>query len=277
MASERSTVGAALAERALATLAVAAGEHARELLVVGGLTPPLLARNAPVDHLGTTDIDILVEVALPYEEDDDGIDYGWLERALHESGFRRHGSGATWVTSTAPRVTIDLVCDRPGTPPGTTVTIRGCAEACGFNLRGPRAARCDAVPRTLPVPGTDDTVVVSFAGLGGFLLAKASAAAARQKDKDWYDFYYVAIHNDAGGADAAAAALLATACAPFVTEFRQEVSYVLRWAVEGDRPAAEAYARAMAEAGDRTDPDVLREDAATAAYVVAHALGIDLT
>ena len=274
MASDRTSVGAALAERALAKLATAAGEHADELLVLGGLTPPLLVRNAPVPHLGTTDIDILVEVALPYEEDDEGTDYAWLERALHDSGFSPHGSGVTWVTNVGATVTIDLVCDRRGTPPGTTLTIRGCREAAGFNLRGPRAARCDAVRRALAVPGTDETVEVSFAGLGGFLLAKASAAVARQEEKDWYDFFYVAIHNDAGGPRAAAEAMRSGACADFATEFADAVVAVVRWATDGERPAAVAYANGMVRVGDDTDAETLVEDAATAAFAIAKTLGI---
>jgi hypothetical protein len=276
LGSERTSAGAQLAASALARLAAASGDHARELLVVGGLTPPLLAGDAPVGHLGTTDIDVLVEVALPYEEDDEGADYGWLERALRDAGFEPVGAGATWATRAGPRVTIDLVCDRPGTAPGAMLTIRGCTDACGSNLLGPRAARCDAVTRTLPVPGSSATVDVPFAGLGGFLLAKASAASIRQVEKDFYDFYYVVIHNDAGGPRAAGEAMRAGGCGAYAVEFADAVTYVLREAVRGDRPAAAAYATSMERAGDDTDPDVLREDATSAAYAVARVLGLDL-
>ena len=47
-----------------------------------------------------------------------------------------------------------------------------------------------------------------MAGLAGFLLAK-TPAHSRRKRKDWYDIADVLLHNDAGGVDAAASAVLA--------------------------------------------------------------------
>lgn len=45
------------------------------------------------------------------------------------------------------------------------------------------------------------------AGLAGILLAKCAAAHSRRKRKDWYDIAFVLLHNDAGGPEAAAAAV----------------------------------------------------------------------
>lgn len=39
------------------------------------------------------------------------------------------------------------------------------------------------------------------------IMAKCAAAHGRRKPKDWYDIAYVLLHNDAGGVDAAAAAV----------------------------------------------------------------------
>jgi hypothetical protein len=44
--------------------------------------------------------------------------------------------------------------------------------------------------------------------LAGFLLAKIAAAHSRRKPKDWYDIAFVLLHNDLGGPEAAAAAVL---------------------------------------------------------------------
>lgn len=47
-----------------------------------------------------------------------------------------------------------------------------------------------------------------MAGLAGFLLAKTAAAFGRRAPKDWYDIAFVLLHNDEGGPDAAAQAVL---------------------------------------------------------------------
>lgn len=270
----RSSRATALAEDALAALARAAGPHAAELLVVGGLVPPMLTGHAPVGHLGTTDVDVLVEVGLVY--DDEGIDYAWLEAALRTIGFSPLGAGWQWVSDRGPRVKIDLVCDRVGSA-NAPIPLPGCPTASGINLPGPRAARCDSVLRTLPDRGGGE-VTVRFAGLGGYLLSKASAAMHRGYDRDFYDFYYVTLHNDAGGPRAAAAAIASHPCADLIPAYTEALRSVLRSALTSVPPkGADAYAREMAQAGADDDADTLRADAGTAASLIARDLGIDLT
>lgn len=45
-------------------------------------------------------------------------------------------------------------------------------------------------------------------GLAGFLLAKCATAHSRRTLKDWYDIAFVLLHDDAGGPEAAAQAVL---------------------------------------------------------------------
>jgi hypothetical protein len=52
-------------------------------------------------------------------------------------------------------------------------------------------------------------VEINVAGLAGFLMAKTAAARDRRKTKDWYDIAFVLLHNDAGGPEEAARAVLA--------------------------------------------------------------------
>jgi hypothetical protein len=52
--------------------------------------------------------------------------------------------------------------------------------------------------------GTNVSVTVDFAGLGGYLLSKLAAVKARAKQKDYYDFVYVLMNNAAGGPNGAA-------------------------------------------------------------------------
>ena len=49
---------------------------------------------------------------------------------------------------------------------------------------------------------------MNISGLAGFLLAKCATARSRRKPKDWYDIAFVLLHNNAGGPEDAAQAVL---------------------------------------------------------------------
>jgi hypothetical protein len=272
----RSPETRALAEEVLAEIAVRAGAHADELVVIGGLTPGLLASTAPVPHLGTMDVDLLLEVGFAY--DDDG-DVGWIEDVLRDMGCTASPSGTRWVATVGGvPVLVDLIADRPGSAPARSIPLPGCAVASAVNLPGPAAARCDAERHEVAVPARlgGGTVSVAFAGLGGYLLSKAAAAAYRGEARDFYDFYFVVLHNDRGGPSAAAAAVTTGACGAVAAGYRPELLTVLRAAADRTAVGARAYAAESRHAGDGTDPDVLGEDAVGAAFVLAGALGLDL-
>ena len=76
-----------------------------------------------------------------------------------------------------------------------------------MNLRGTGYASYHTEVREFSgrIGDVTHTVEVNVAGLAGFLLAKTAAAYSRLKPKDWYDIAFVLLHNDAGGATAAAA------------------------------------------------------------------------
>jgi hypothetical protein len=61
---------------------------------------------------------------------------------------------------------------------------------------------------TARIGGDTRTVEVNVTGLAGFLLAKLAAARSRRQPKDWYDIAFVLQHNDIGGPEAAARAVL---------------------------------------------------------------------
>jgi hypothetical protein len=78
------------------------------------------------------------------------------------------------------------------------------------NLRGTAYATRDVEVRRLTarIGGDARTVEVNVTGLAGFLLAKLAAARYRRQLKDWYDIAFVLQHNDMGGPEAAARAVL---------------------------------------------------------------------
>jgi hypothetical protein len=63
----RSREARSLAEEALVRLALAAGDDAGKLVLIGGLTPDLLTLGSETPHHGTVDVDLLPEVGVVYE------------------------------------------------------------------------------------------------------------------------------------------------------------------------------------------------------------------
>jgi hypothetical protein len=106
---------------------------------------------------------------------------------------------------------FELLADLDDQPAGATVVFDGCHDLGAANLRGTGFAVRDIELRELRarVGGVEQVAEINVTGLGGFLMAKCAAAYSRRKPKDWYDIAYVLLHNDAGGVEAAADAVLA--------------------------------------------------------------------
>lgn len=108
------------------------------------------------------------------------------------------------------------------------------------------------------------SALVPVAGLGGYLLAKATALRNRGKEKDYYDLVYVLLYNRAGGPTEAARILKN---GPF--SLRLDGLSVL-WkeiaARFGDSSALgpAAYARQALQADPGFDAAILRQDAVSA-------------
>ncbi|MGF1664594.1 MAG: hypothetical protein ACFCVG_19380, partial [Kineosporiaceae bacterium] len=102
--------------------------------------------------------------------------------------------------------------------------------------------------------------------LGGYLLAKAGAAASRRLSRDYYDFWWVTIHCQ-GGPDAALAALRAEPLAEQLSRQRQALAALIGDGVIGG-DTAEAYAATMSSLGSDATPDQLLQDVIAAAEML---------
>ncbi len=271
MTSEpRSPRGRQLAEEALVRLAARVSTSRRDdLIIIGGLTPEFLTNDPPVQHQGTNDVDVLLSLGVIYDRDE--LDFAWLERALGEAGFTVDPvdtSGWRWLIALGEGVVkLELICDASPEESGILVPLPGCRTASAMNLHGPRAALHDTCIHALALP--DDLgggqLGLQFAGLAGYLLAKASAVVRRQEARDSYDFAFVLIHNTAGGPKAAADVILQNVDRQLLeTRYLLDLDAVHQRFTDGDRPGAMTYAEEMRTAGDETDLDILVEDAAGA-------------
>jgi hypothetical protein len=205
---ERSPQARARAELALCTLAAHISDDTAPLIVLGGLMPEILTEGTGPQHLGTSDVDMLLVVHVDQTEA-----LATIESALLTAGFEAetHQNGWRWRGQIdGYPVKLEFLCDLDTEPEGI-IAIPGCRTLRANNLRGTGYVAHDFTTRelTADIPGRGPTTVtIRFAGLGGYLLTKCVAARYRGKDKDFYDLTFVLLHNRAGGPTAAAHQLL---------------------------------------------------------------------
>jgi hypothetical protein len=193
----------------LIELAQILGEFRDQLVVVGGLVPGLLLRDAPTRHIGTLDIDI----ALDFRSIPDAS-YETLLRALTGRGYRqdlhqpfRFFRDVPFAGRQPVTVEVDLLAGEYG---GTGRSHRTQQVQ---DVRARKARGCDLVFENneiltiegeLPGGGTV-AVQCKVASIAPFLVMKGMAMADRLKEKDAYDIYYC-VTQYPGGVDALAAA-----------------------------------------------------------------------
>lgn len=205
----RSRAAREAAERALIRVVHHYGSRP-EFVVLGGLVPELLCAGSDFQHAGTTDVDVQVDLEIACGS----VNTSRLEQALRNAEFEPDSQRVwRWTAEGSTRRTIvkfELLADLDDVPAEATVNFDGCNQLGAVNLRGTGFASRDVEVRELRarVGGIDQTAQVNVTGLAGFLLAKCAAARSRRKPKDWYDIAFVLLHNDAGGPDDAAQAVL---------------------------------------------------------------------
>jgi hypothetical protein len=148
----------------------------------------MLTFDAGPEHVGTTDVDLAVEIGLV----SDDLGFGWLEAALAASSFEVDSddrSGWRWRSMVSGvRVKLDLVCERQYQQTGLPIRLDGCVRTSAMNLYGPGAAGYET--QIVDLEGDVDGAVVHtdvrVVGLGGYVLTKAAAALSRGLDRDYY-------------------------------------------------------------------------------------------
>lgn len=247
-------------------------------MVIGGLNPDFLAPEAPVPHLGTTDVDILFE--LGYVWDRDGSDFSWLAPALENAGFKALSeAGWQWRRADATSIIrIDLLCDVADSP-DQPIALPGTTEVSAKNLAGPSGALASPITRQLNVdsamqakyPAAGSTVTLRFASLGGYLLAKSAALVGREIAKDAYDLMYVTLYNP-GGPDGAGLAIKSALEQSNTHHDHRGDAFAAFRGFEA-RSYARWYAAQMIDSGDDSSEEQLESEAKLGASAVLRALG----
>jgi len=260
----RSRQARELAERALVRLVLAYGD-VPEFVLLGGLVPDLLCSRAPRPHVGTTDVDVQVDL----EIQGGSTHAARLERALQQARFEPDSARIwRWHEETAQGmvVKIEFLADLADVPNQEVVRFDDCDSLGAVNLRGTGFAARDWKLRTITatVDGQLHEIRLRVANLAAYLLAKVHAANGRNLTKDWYDIAYVLLHNDQGGPAAAAQQTRDRFGDDLVgstmTAIRELQANFGDTAAQGTI----AYAQTMVDLHPELDGDVLVNDAVTA-------------
>lgn len=235
----------------------AAGEHWKDLVVVGGLVPDLIVDSDEV-HQGTNDVDLVLDIGVVHDRDE--RDFGWLETALDAAGFLPVRSDGDWNWTTDVHgvvVVLQLLVDVDDSLQ-QEIVLPGAPRVTAMNVQGPRPALRS--PQTVVMAGRDARV----ATLGAYLAAKAAAIMGRDEEKDLYDFAFVVIQAERAEPGRAAVAVLDATERDRVLLVRGACHRFARAEVRGD----EVYARLAAAAGVQDEPEALAldADAAIAAF-----------
>ena len=195
--SEYSPDTALKCESALVTLLGNIGPWANRLVVVGGLAPRYIVRELPpgaVPHIGTADVDVVVQLALDRTEET----YATLKANLQRSGFTPTRLSYQWMhDSGGVKVLLEFICDTNEVEPGRIFNPKGERLGSGFgafNVRGAKLAHSDFFMHELTADrlggGGQSTVKFRVCGILPFVVLKAFAFQERHERKDAYDLVY---------------------------------------------------------------------------------------
>jgi len=210
---------AILGETAL--LLRALGFAANHAILIGGLVPGLLVLDpgpGRAAHVGTTDVDICLSVALVKGET---AEYERIEAALRRAGYAPTDQSFCWKRAAGLRLKVEFFCPAGENRPAGQLFRPKAAEApttkhnmgttlSAIALEAGEAISADvqSVTRdvTLPEGGGIVSQPYRVTGIVGFLVAKTGALLGRDKPKDAYDIVWL-LEAWPGGPEGAASSV----------------------------------------------------------------------
>ena len=169
----RSRAARESAERALVQVVHEYGKRP-EFVVLGGLVPELLCSTSDMQHAGTTDIDVQVDLEIACGS----VNAARLEQALLAAGFtvaaERKWRWMATAIGLRTEVKFELLADLDDQPAHATISFDGCEKLGAANLRGTGFAADDVVSRDLTaVVGGTEVAVETHLSLWGMSPQKA--------------------------------------------------------------------------------------------------------
>jgi hypothetical protein len=201
-------------ERALVTLLGDLGHWHERIYLAGGLAPRYLIGQLPEGaraHVGTTDIDLVIGLALGDEEPET---YRTLQNNLEKSGFAQSEPSFRWTRQVeGVTVIVEFLCETDEVEPGRIFRPKGehtGSKLGAFNVRGAHLARDDFVEREIEAErldgGGQSRVTVRVANVLPYTVLKIFSFQERHENKDPYDMVFTLLNHEGGPAAAGTAA-----------------------------------------------------------------------
>lgn len=253
-------------ERALLTLLGDLGPWRERIYLVGGLAPRYLVGSLPAGvrpHVGTTDVDLVVGVALG---DATTEAYRTLHNNLRGSGFTQGQPSFGWRRDVdGMAVTVEFLCETDEVPLGAIFRPREGtgSKLAAFNVRGAMLARDDFVEVELAGvrldSGGHSRVTLRVANVLPYVVLKALAFQDRHANKDAYDLVFVLL-NVGGGPEHAGRRASSSPVAHH-GQVADALGLLTERFAEPGRDGPSAYANFLAAAGDDDEMARLRQQA----------------
>lgn len=197
------TVHAQLCERTLVTLLRGLGPWKSSIYLVGGLVPRYLipqsgTTGAPPTHVGTTDVDIVVDLKLlaattAYRTLEKNLKALGFNRGENEEGQAQHHSWRRRVDETTT-IVLDLLCDTEADHAARIVKLPGQHRLSALQIPGAHLVSGDHIDIALTAELLDDggvaTETIQVANIVPFVVLKSLALRDRWEEKDAYDLVY---------------------------------------------------------------------------------------
>jgi hypothetical protein len=259
----------ALCERVLVTLLGDLGPWRERMYLAGGLAPRYLVGKLPEGaraHVGTTDIDLVIGIALDDETSDT---YRTLQNNLLTAGFEQKEPSFRWARDAEGfPVIVEFLCETDEVAPGGIFQPKRAGEKTGsklgaFNVRGAHLARDDFAEHEIEAKRLDgggvSRVTVRVANVLPYTVLKILAFQDRHENKDAYDLVFTLFNYD-GGPDAAGRASAASPVAQY-----EQVDEALQLLEERFRDAEQdgpnAYGSFLAESDNAEESARLCQEA----------------
>jgi hypothetical protein len=254
-------------ERALVTLLGDLGPWRERIYLAGGLAPRYLVgqpREGARAHVGTTDVDLVIGLALGDETPET---YRTLQNNLERAHFEQREPSFRWARDVQGRtVLVEFLCETDAVPPGRIFRPKGefTGSSLGaFNVRGAHLVRDDFIEREIEAERLDgggwSRVAVRVANVLPYAVLKIFAFQDRHQNKDAYDLVFTLLHQQDGPRIAGTAASGSrVATHPQVQEALALIEERFR-AVGQDGPSA--YASFLAAPDDEEEEARLRQEA----------------
>ncbi|MFH1329213.1 MAG: hypothetical protein ABIJ48_00925 [Actinomycetota bacterium] len=254
-------------ERVLLTLLGDLGPWRERIYLAGGLAPRYLIgqlREGARAHVGTTDIDLVIGLALGDETPET---YRTLQNNLEKAHFEHREPSFRWARDVdGVTVLVEFLCETDEVEASRIYRPKG--ESTGsklgaFNVRGAHLTRDDFIERDIEGErldaGGQSRVTVRVANVLPYTVLKILAFQDRHENKDAYDLVFTLLNHGGGPrASGSAAAASPVAGHPQVTEALGLLEERFR---DVGQDGARAYALFLATPEDEEEKARLRQEA----------------